>query len=105
MAKAKVVHSDDSCTVIIKGDKNSPEPTTTIIKFPGGEVEVARCSDGKSYWAHLQINESAQIIDSRVDYDVETYRERSASGLKEIPEIENQEGVRKMAIRLIGQFE
>ena len=45
MAKATVVHSDDAATIIFKGDRRRPEPSTGIIKFPGGHVEVTRCSD------------------------------------------------------------
>ena len=66
MAKAKVVNSEDTVTVIFKGDKNNPEPSTGIIKFPGGNIEVSRCHDG-TYWAHLNIEEVGNIIDSRMD--------------------------------------
>jgi hypothetical protein len=67
MAKAMVVHSDDAATIIFNGDKRRPEPSSGIIKFPGGHVEVTRCSDG-SYWAHLAVVSGVNIIDSRMDY-------------------------------------
>ena len=91
--------------VLVKGDKRSPEPTLTVIKFPGGQVEVSRCSDGVSYWAHLHINESAEILDSRVEYNHEIYSKRHDEGLKPIPKIEEQQHIRKMAVRLNGQYE
>lgn len=38
--------------IVLRGDKHNPEPETVTIAFPGGEVNVTRCTDG-SYWAHL----------------------------------------------------
>ena len=73
MAKHKVVHSEDACTVVIKGDPRSPEPSTAIIKFPGGYVEVSRTSDG-TYWAHVQVSngrdgsQAGELVSSRIDY-------------------------------------
>jgi hypothetical protein len=66
MAKATVVHSDDAATIIFKGDRRRPEPSTGIIKFPGGHVEVTRCSDN-TYWAHIAVCDGVNIVDSRVD--------------------------------------
>jgi len=64
----------------LKGDPRSPESAQTIVKFPGGSLEVSRCSNGQDYWAHIEVHadsiieealrESAQgeIIESRIDY-------------------------------------
>ena len=75
MARAEVVHSQDAVTVIFKGDPRRPEPSTAVIKFPGGHVEVSRASDG-SYWAHVEVQAAVdhderpagQIVASRIDY-------------------------------------
>lgn len=75
MARFKITHSDDAATIIIRGDKRNPEPSTAIIKFPGGHVEVARCSDG-TYWAHVRRDVQPQdedqstlgeVVGSRID--------------------------------------
>jgi len=69
MAKLKnIVHSKDACTLIFKGNEKIPEPSLGVIKFPGGFVEVSRCSDG-SYYAHISSDCSDNIIDSRIDYN------------------------------------
>ena len=41
--------------VILEGDKRKPEPTHFRVYLPGGEVDIARCSDG-SYWVHVMAN-------------------------------------------------
>lgn len=105
MAKAKVVHSDDSCMIILKGNPNTPEPSTVIVKFPGGQVEISRCSDGKKFWAHTYINESAEIVNSRIDYDHEIYSRRDEEGKKPIPKIEDQEHILKIAVQVCGPYE
>jgi len=91
MAKANVVHSLDAATIIFNGDKGSPEPSTGIIKFPGGCVEVSRCSDGQ-YWAHISLQEG-EITDGRIDY---------AHGVKgaNIVDIPQQELIQKIAIKI-----
>lgn len=67
MAKAKVIHSDDACLIQFNGDKCYPEPATGVIQFPGGHVEVSRCTDG-TYWAHIAVVSPANIIGSRLDF-------------------------------------
>ena len=52
MARANVTHSQDGVQVTFLGDRRNPEPSMAVIQFPGGHVEVSRCSDG-SYWAHI----------------------------------------------------
>ncbi len=66
MARAKVVHSTDCVEVVFEGDKKNPEPSTGVIKFPGGHIEVSRCSDD-TYWAHLAVDDGVNIIDGRID--------------------------------------
>ena len=58
--------------IIFKGDHVVPEPSTGVIKFPGGHVEVSRTSDGK-YWAHIAVDNPSNIAKSRIDYSIETY--------------------------------
>lgn len=94
MARAKVVHSDDAVMVEFKGNRNNPEPSTAVIKFPGGHVEVSRTTDGK-YWAHLAVVAADNIADSRIEYEYEAWK---ALGIPELP-MGNQ--VKKIAI-LIG---
>jgi len=69
MARARIVHSDDAATIIFNGDIKHPEPSTGIIKFPGGHVEVTRCSDG-TYWAHVAVVDGVNIVDSRIDHKI-----------------------------------
>lgn len=90
MARTKVHHSQDACHIIIKGDKRNPEPTLHVIQFP---------------YAHVHINESANIVDSRIDYPFELARQREDQGLKSIPEIDNFESIQKIAIKIDGAFE
>ena len=96
MARAKVVHSDDACTIIFKGNKANPEPSTGIIKFPGGHVEVSRTSDGQ-YWAHISRKnidaEAGSITDSRIDYPYEL-------GEHGIPSIPDQDQIEHIAIKI-----
>ena len=66
MAKAKVTHSQDAVQITFKGDIRDPEPSTGVIKFPGGHVEVSRCIDG-TYWAHIVTVSGANIMEGRID--------------------------------------
>lgn len=98
MAKGfKLTRSEDALTVTIEGDVRNPEPTHAIIKFPGGVVEVARCSDG-SYWAHLSRDQHAEnaddfaVVASRVEYG---YPEALFHGVGTIPA---QDRVDKLAV-------
>jgi len=93
MARHKVVHSSDGCTILIEGDKRRPEPSTAVIKFPGGHVEVSRTSEG-NYWVHTQVYDAANIIDSRVDYNYEQWKASGGS----IPAIPGQGAIQKIAI-------
>lgn len=91
-----IVHSEDACTLIFKGDKGTPEPSLGVIRFPGGYVEVSRCSDG-SYYAHICADESVHVLDSRIDYDYE----KADNG---IPEIPDHDHVKKLAMKIKGPF-
>lgn len=66
MARAKVTHSSDAVQITFDGDRQNPEPSTGVIKFPGGHVEVSRCSDG-TYWAHVAVVSGANIAEGRID--------------------------------------
>lgn len=100
MAKHKIIHSEDATTIMIDGDIRNPEPTHAIIRFPGGFVEVARCSDG-SYYAHIGAKKDDipdedrgfRVVDSRIDYDHEKWIERG------IPQIQAMDHVCKIAMR------
>ena len=66
------------------GDKaRKVESAQHIIEFPGGAIEVSRCTDG-TYWAHILINHGfdegdgkgyssarGEVIDSRIQRDEE----------------------------------
>jgi hypothetical protein len=92
MAKQfRTVRSDDALTVLVDGDRRNPEPSTLIVKFPGGHIELARCSDG-TYWAHVEAVAAETVVGSRVDY------ERGASiSVRELPEADR---VKKLSVRL-----
>lgn len=81
MARAKIIHSDDAIMIKFNGDKNSPEPSTAVIKFPGGHVEVSRCSNG-SYWAHIVAVDNKNITDSRIDY---AFNENNTQSVIDLP--------------------
>ncbi len=59
-------------TTTLLGDPTKKrEKPYTILLFPGGHVEVARCEDG-SYWVHVATKETpdcatAKITNARVD--------------------------------------
>ena len=82
MAKAVVVHSQDGVQVTFNGDKRRPEPTMGVIKFPGGHVEVSRCSDG-TYWAHVNVVDAANVVESRMDFD--NYHEHQIRSVQDFP--------------------
>jgi hypothetical protein len=90
MARAKVVHSTDSVCVIFEGNRASPEPSTGVIKFPGGHVEVSRCSDG-SYWAHVEVFHPENIGQGRIDYS------DRVQGVESLPDSNR---VKKLAVRV-----
>lgn len=91
MAKAKVVHSDDAVTVIFQGNPTTPEPSTAIIKFPGGHVEVCRTSDNR-YWAHVEVSNPENIDRSRIDYNQEGHE------LCGIPAIPHADKIKHLAL-------
>lgn len=93
MARAKVIHSDDAVMIKFEGNPKNPEPTTAVIEFPSGHVEVSRCSDG-SYWAHIVVVDNKNIIDSRIDYEYNADEYNSVSDLPRGNE------VKKIAIRI-----
>lgn len=66
MARANVTHSQDAVQITFNGDRRNPEPATGVIKFPGGHVEVSRCSDG-TYWAHVAMVSGVNVVEGRID--------------------------------------
>lgn len=98
MAKMRnIIHSDDSCMMIFKGNKRTPEPSTGVIKFPGGFVEVTRTSEGH-YWAHIGVDTSDNIVHSRIDYAHGTFEEQT------IPPIPAQDKITKIAVMIDGPY-
>jgi len=103
MAKAKVTHSADGCTITMEGNKSSPEPSTSVIKFPFGYAEVSRTSDG-NYWVHVQVNQKQEdefsypgdIYDSRIDYTADAYFKYEG----DIPPIPADEEIQHIAIKV-----
>ena len=61
MKMLKVVGNNSCQKIYLHGDIKNPEPDTVVIKFPGGHVEVSRCTDN-TYWAHIAVTK-------RDDYD------------------------------------
>jgi hypothetical protein len=52
---------DNVLGVELEGNPRKPEPIEFRVIFPGGVVEIARCSDG-TYWAHI-----ARFLSDRAD--------------------------------------
>ncbi len=80
MAKGKVIHSGDACTVLVEGNKKVRlEPSEHMIEFPGGSISVMRTSKDE-YWAHIWVNKKqvledihvfskpGRIVEGRIDY-------------------------------------
>ena len=93
MARATVIHSDDAVQINFYGNPRKPEPTTAVIKFPRGHVEVSRCSDG-TYWAHVHTVAPCNVVASRIDYDHE-----GAIG-HGIPAIPAADRIQHLAVRI-----
>src|SRR5260370_37564743 len=68
--------------IALLGDKTKrPEPTSHIIEFPGGAIELSRTGVG-DFWAHIIVNRDfalpgeveglegalGETVDSRMDY-------------------------------------
>jgi hypothetical protein len=96
MARAKVTHSQDAVQITFDGDKRNPEPSTAVIKFPGGHVEVSRCTDG-GYWAHIELVDPANNAGSRIDYITEVSREAG------IPPLPREEHIKHIAVRVANK--
>lgn len=52
---------DNVLGVTLEGDPKRPEPISFCVKYPGGEVDIERCTDG-SYWVHLIVNQKENVI-------------------------------------------
>jgi len=98
MAKSfKQTTSEDALTIHVRGDKRHPEPTHLIIKFGGGHIELARCSNG-DYWVHLTGNDSSNVVDSRIEYDHDGYLKNG------ITKIKDADQVKKLAMCFHGKI-
>jgi deferrochelatase/peroxidase EfeB len=51
-----IAFGTDALGVELLGNPQQPEPATFLLKFPGGEVEVSRTTDG-DYWVHVLANQ------------------------------------------------
>jgi hypothetical protein len=91
MARATVIHSDDAVQISFYGNPRKPEPSTAVIKFPGGHVEVARCSDG-TYWAHVEVVAPENVSHGRIDY--------AHGGDRAVRELPEGALVKKLAINI-----
>ena len=94
MARAKVTHSDDAVQITFNGDKRNPEPSTAVIKFPGGHVEVSRCSDG-TYWVHTAMVDAANVADSRIQF-----QDAIEHQIRCVQEIPNGNLINHIAVRI-----
>ena len=59
--------------VRLEGNPAKPEPIHFRVCFPGGDVDIVRCSDG-SNWVHFRVNreddmtgETGHLVDARID--------------------------------------
>ena len=48
--------------VSLEGDPRKPEPESFRVEFPGGQVDIERCTDG-SYWVHVIAHTKERTID------------------------------------------
>lgn len=53
---------DNVLGVKLHGDKRRPEPDSFRVEFPGGLVDLERCTDG-SYWVHVLCNQPEKTIE------------------------------------------
>lgn len=100
MARHKVVHSTDACTIVIEGDKRNPEPTTAAIKLPGATLEVSRTSDG-SYWVRLSVDDPRNITESRVTFTYEAAMARREKGQPQFADLPFAGEANHYAVRLM----
>ena len=59
-------------TVLLGDPDIRPEKPYTIVRFPGGNVEIARTSDG-NYWIHVAVrgalgDKPGEIVNARIDF-------------------------------------
>jgi hypothetical protein len=61
-----IAFGTDALGVELLGNPKLPEPVTFLLKFPGGEVEVSRTTDG-DYWVHVLANQPTLSDGHRAD--------------------------------------
>jgi len=53
---------DSVVGVELEGNPRKPEHDSFRVKFPGGEIDIERCTDG-SYWIHMLVNQRDKTIE------------------------------------------
>ena len=51
---------DATLGVVLEGNPSKPEPESFRIHFPGGVVDIERCSDN-SYWVHVIADQKDRV--------------------------------------------
>lgn len=82
-AKQMIVGSAPKLLTLLGDKTKKVESAQHIIEFPGGAIEVSRCSDG-TYWAHILANHGfdegdgsgfsssrGEVIETRIQRDGE----------------------------------
>lgn len=101
MARAQVVHSDDAVLIKFEGNPRRPEPSTAVIQFPGGHVEVSRTSDGL-YWAHVNTVHPANVVQGRIDY---AERQPGNISVADLPGAEHVDHIAVLISNEVRRFE
>jgi hypothetical protein len=100
----KITHSDDATRMTFRVDKTlRREHGMGVIHFPGGFVEVTRCTDG-SYFVHLGVDYPENCIDGLIEYA--NHRERFGRTPPQFPTetMADAAHVTRVALRVNGPF-
>lgn len=60
--KVEKTADNDVQQVTLRGDHKNPDPLHLRVRFPGGDVVIARCTDG-SYWVHVRAERPGNSMD------------------------------------------
>ena len=104
-----MAHRSDQKENKMKTIQQHNKPLADAMKAKGFKWKA---KDGKAYfvdsngqyWAHLRCDETAQIVDSGVEYDFDGYTKANAEGNPHIPQIAYKEHVKAMKLKIIGPF-
>lgn len=102
--RTEITRSDDALSVHVKGNKKHPEPTLHVIQFPGGHIEVSRCSNGTEYWAHIHLHANTDVVDSRIGYTYSGGMKAEAMGIPAIHEMPLQSDITQIAVKVKGPY-